>query len=353
MLQQSETNWTSTIVLPNANLQQVIASLNKTGLRIALVCDSDRKLLGVVTDGDIRRALLIGKNLDAPVLQIMQKKPLVVTGNINKSELLRLMSLNMIHQIPIINSENRLIGLHVLDNILTPKVHENSVFIMAGGFGKRMGNRTDKVPKPMLQIGGKPMLEHIIMRAVAEGFHKFVISIFYLPDTIRDYFGDGSRLNVEISYIHEKEPLGTAGALSLLSPRPELPFIVTNGDVISDIRLTEMLAYHSKNKAKATMAVRQHEWQNPFGVVHTKGLMISSFEEKPIYRSYVNAGIYVLEPEALDFLVPQQKCDMPVLFERMQQDHQSTIVFPMHESWMDVGRPEDLFRANDVIMDKK
>ena len=159
---------------------------------------------------------------------------------------------------------------------------------------------------------------------------------------IEEYFGDGSNWQVQIDYLREESPLGTAGAIGMLNPRPETPFLVTNGDVLTDIRYGELLDFHSRHGAVATMAVRQHEWQHPFGVVHTRGVDIVGFEEKPISRSHINAGVYVLQPEALDMLNADEYCDMPTLFGRLQERAARTIVYPMHEPWLDVGRPGDL-----------
>ena len=189
------------------------------------------------------------------------------------------------------------------------------------------------------------MLEHIIERARAEGFQRFVLAIHYLGHMIEDYFGDGSRWQVQIDYLREKSPLGTAGAVGLLNPRPETPFLVSNGDVLTDIRYGELLDFHTRHGAAATMAVRLHEWQHPFGVVRTNGVDIVGFEEKPIARNHINAGIYVLEPIALDALSAGEPCDMPTLFSRLQERTARTIVYPMHEPWLDVGRVDDLKRA--------
>ncbi|MEX0287218.1 MAG: nucleotidyltransferase family protein [Paracoccaceae bacterium] len=343
---EPEIHWSDVLVEIETPLREVINVLERTGVRIVLVVAPDRTLLGTVTDGDLRRALLRGAVLDTVVSEIMFKTPIVVNADMPRETVLNLMSVNKIHQMPIVDEENRVIGLHIWDELLTPTSHPNTVVIMAGGFGKRMRPYTENLPKPMLKVQGKPMLEHIILRAAAEGFSRFVISLFYLPDVIRDYFGDGSKWNVRITYVQETEPLGTAGALSLMDPRPEHPFVVTNGDLMTHIRLTDMLEFHKTHNARATMAVRQHEWQHPFGVVKTQGIVISGFEEKPIHRSYVNAGIYVIDPEALDQLQHSAHCDMPTLFARLQDNHELTIAYPMHEAWMDVGRPEDLETAN-------
>jgi len=176
-----------------------------------------------------------------------------------------------------------------------------------------------------------------------------VLSVHYLGHMVEEYFGNGERWQISIDYLREDSPLGTAGAISLLNPQPDLPFLVTNGDVLTDINYAEMLDFHMHHGALATMAVRQHEWQHPFGVVRTKGIEIVGFEEKPIHRTHVNAGIYVLDPEALNVLTKGEACDMPTLFERLQNQGKSTIAYPMHEPWLDVGRPDDLERARLTI----
>jgi NDP-sugar pyrophosphorylase family protein len=217
--------------------------------------------------------------------------------------------------------------------------------IMAGGRGTRLGEHTQDCPKPLLPVGGKPMLEHIIERAKAEGFKHFVLAINYLGHMIEDHFGDGNKLNINIEYLRENTPLGTAGALGLLQVCPTEPFLVTNGDVLTDIHYAELLDFHIRHNAAATMAVRLHEWQNPFGVVKTDGVDIVGFEEKPVVRSHINAGIYVLEPNVLNSIGVNEHCDMPTLFGRVQERQARTIVYPMHEPWLDVGRPADLAKA--------
>jgi NDP-sugar pyrophosphorylase family protein len=192
------------------------------------------------------------------------------------------------------------------------------------------------------------MLEHIIQRAKAEGFRRFVIAIHHLGHMIEDYFKDGNQFDVQIDYLRETSPLGTAGALSMLLPHPDMAFVVTNGDVISDIRYGELLDFHERNKACGTMAVRPHEWQHPFGVVQMRGIDIVGFDEKPVSRTHINAGIYVLSPLALTCLAKDFACDMPMLFERLHSSGLRTIAYPMHEPWFDVGRPEDLNRVNSL-----
>jgi NDP-sugar pyrophosphorylase family protein len=241
------------------------------------------------------------------------------------------------------------VGLHLWDEIMVPERRPNPIVIMAGGQGSRLRPHTENCPKPLLQVAGKPMLEHIIERARAEGFQNFVLAIHYLGHMIEEYFGDGGRWQTKIEYLREESPLGTAGALGLLTPRPDVPFVVSNGDVLTDIHYGELLDFHRRHSAMATMAVRAHEWQHPFGVVHTKGVDIVGFEEKPISRSHINAGIYVLEPAALDLLGRGDRCDMPALFSRLQQRSMRTIVYPMHEPWLDVGRPDDYTSAQVIL----
>jgi NDP-sugar pyrophosphorylase family protein len=228
------------------------------------------------------------------------------------------------------------------------------MIIMAGGKGTRLMPHTEYSPKPMVAIGGKPMLEHIIERGKSEGFNHFVLAIYHLGQKIEDYFGNGERLGVQIEYLREQSPLGTAGALSLLSPRPESPFVVTNGDVITDIHYGELLDFHERYQASATMAVRVHEWQHPFGVVQTEGVEIIGYVEKPISRSHINAGVYALSPAVLDELNVNMPCDMPTLFNRLQANGKRTIAYPMYEPWLDVGKPDDLAQANvDINLDRK
>jgi NDP-sugar pyrophosphorylase family protein len=262
---------------------------------------------------------------------------------------LHLMQANVIHALPVVDESRRVIGLHLLNELLTPTQRPNLMVIMAGGQGTRLRPHTENCPKPMLPVGGKPMLEHIIERAKSEGFYHFVLAIHYLGHMIEKHFGDGSRWQVRIEYLREDTPLGTAGAIGLLNPRPSLPFMVSNGDVLTDIHYGELLDFHSRHGATATMAVRLHEWQHPFGVVRTKGVDIVGFEEKPVARSHINAGIYVLEPSALDALKAGEHCDMPTLFGRLQEHAARTIVYPMHEPWLDVGREDDLARAQQSI----
>ena len=275
-----ESNWNKTKLPPKATLQQAICSLNETAMQVVLVVRSNDSLLGTVTDGDIRRALLRGFDMNSSIEEIMHRDPLVVPQELSRDTVLQLMHANKIHQIPVVDVERRVVGLHLLDELALTVQYSNLMVIMAGGRGVRLHPHTVDCPKPMLPVGGKPMLEHIILRAKLAGFCNFVLAIHYLGHMIEDYFEDGSLWQVKIDYLREASPLGTAGAIGLLNPRPDAPFLVSNADVLTDIRYGELLDFHLRHRAAATMAVRLHEWQNLFGVVHTKGVDILGFEEK-------------------------------------------------------------------------
>lgn len=344
--------WRKALLPVDSTLQQAIRNLEESSLQITLAVSPDGTLVGTLTDGDIRRGILRGVNLNDSIQEIIFRGPLVVPPQLGRETVLQIMQANKIHQLPIVDAERRVVGLHLWDELLTPAKRENLMLIMAGGKGIRLRPHTENCPKPMLLVSGKPMLEHIIERAKAEGFQKFVIALHYLGHMIEEYFGDGSRFNVEIEYLREDSPLGTAGALGLLSPLPESPFVVSNGDVLTDIRYGELLDFHHRHGALATMAVRLHEWQHPFGVVRTKGVDIIGFEEKPVSRSHINAGIYVIEPSTLKLIASGEQCDMPALFNRLQELGQRTIVYPMHEPWLDVGREDDLVQARSEQREK-
>lgn len=341
----SQEGWRNALLPIESTLKDAIRNLDKSGMQIALVVTPEGALAGTLTDGDIRRGLLRGLNLNSAIDEVIQRKPLIVPPLLSRDSVLQLMQINKIHQLPVVDKDRRVVGLHLWDELMAPRQRLNLMVIMAGGQGTRLRPHTENCPKPLLPVGGKPMLEHIIERAKAEGFQRFVMAIHYLGHMIEDYFGDGGRWQVQINYLREKVPLGTAGAIGLLNPRPDVPFLVSNGDVLTDVRYGELLDFHNRHGASATMAVRLHEWQHPFGVVRTRGVDIIGFEEKPIARSHINAGIYVLDPRALDSLHAGEHCDMPTLFSRLQERTERTIVYPMHEPWLDVGRPDDLERA--------
>jgi dTDP-glucose pyrophosphorylase len=348
-----ERNWRSALVLESATLKEAAENLTMSTLKICLIIDGDGRLIGTISDGDIRRGLLRGLMLASSIQEIVKKNPLVVPAGVCKELIRQIMAANQIQQIPEVDEKNRVLALHTWDEFSAPKSLANTMVIMAGGKGSRLRPHTEACPKPMLPVGGKPMLEHIVERAKLDGFSNFIFAVHYLGHMVEDYFGDGNRFNVKIEYLKEKEPLGTAGALSLLINKINAPFIVTNGDVITDIRYGELLDFHIRHDAMATMAVRLHEWQHPFGVVQMNGLEITGFEEKPINRTHINAGVYALNPSALNILEKNSHCDMPILFERLQAQSQRIVAYPMHEPWLDVGRPEDFLSISKQYINDK
>lgn len=337
--------WRQALIPPEATLQDAIRNLDDTALQIAIVVEANGTLLGTLTDGDIRRGLLRGLGLASSIESVMAREPLVVPPDLRRDTVLQLMQANKIHQLPVVDAVRRVVGLHLWDELLVPAERTNVAVIMAGGKGTRLLPHTEYCPKPLLPVGGKPMLEHIIERMHADGFRHFVLAIHHLGHLIEDHFGNGSRWGVRIDYLREQSPLGTAGAIGLLDPRPQEPFLVTNGDVLTDIHYGELLDFHRRHGAAATMAVRQHEWQHPFGVVRTRGVDIVGLEEKPVARTHINAGIYVLDPQVFDAMTAGESCDMPALFGRLQERQARTIAYPMHEPWLDIGRVDDLEHA--------
>jgi dTDP-glucose pyrophosphorylase/predicted transcriptional regulator len=345
-MDSSEQLWALTILSVGSSVRQAVQVLNETSLKIVLVVDANEVLVGTISDGDIRRGLLKGLELNSTIDSIVHEDALVVPFGLSREVVLQLMTANKIQQIPIVDENKHVIGLHLWDQINARTARTNIMVIMAGGKGTRLHPQTENCPKPLLPIAGKPILEHIIDHAKVEGFSHFVLAIHYLGHMIEEYFGNGDALGVKIEYLREESPLGTAGALSLLEPLPESPFVVTNGDVLTDIHYGELLDFHIQHNAKATMAVRVHEWQNPFGVVETEGIDIRGYDEKPITRTQINAGVYVLEPSAIRVLSKSLPCDMPTLFDSIRKQEMRTVAYPIHERWLDVGRPEDLMSAS-------
>jgi dTDP-glucose pyrophosphorylase len=337
--------WRSAVLYEDAQIEQAIRNLEETGYQIVLVTDSAGKFLGTLTDGDIRRGMLAGLALNTPIKQMINPKPLIAPVEVSRETVLHIMHANKIHQIPVVDSNGQLVGLHIWSSVISTNQRTNTLVIMAGGMGKRLRPYTDSCPKPMLRVAGKPMLEHIIERAKLNGFSNFIISVNYLAEVITNYFGNGRQFNVSINYVHETEPLGTGGSLSLIDPIPNDPIVITNGDVLTHVNYAEILDFHLNNQSVATMAVRNFEWQHPFGVVNTNGADIIGIDEKPTSRTLVNAGIYVLSPQAVAQLQPQTYCDMPSLFQKLMANNHKTIVFPMHEPWIDVGREADYLVA--------
>ena len=338
-------DWKQTILHESSSIRDVITKLNENGLQIVLIVSSQQKLIGTITDGDIRRGILMGFDLNVNVGAVMNSKFLSVNDSSPLSEVRTKMRKFKIHQIPVLNEKGNVVGMHFWGNLNENLIKENTFVVMAGGKGKRLSQFTQNCPKPMLKIGEKPILQHILEHAIDEGFRDFVFSINYLGSQIESYFENGEKFGVEINYLRESSPFGTAGSLSLLKKRNNLPIVVTNGDVLSDISYSQMIDYHSRSGVAATMATRLHRWQNPFGVVETREMYVIGYIEKPIIESQTNAGIYVLEHSLLSRLPVETYIDMPNFLEGLREKGDKVIAYPLHESWTDIGYPEDLANA--------
>jgi dTDP-glucose pyrophosphorylase len=342
----------SCTVAAAASVKDVVESLTLSGLRLCLVVDEHSKLFGIVSDGDIRRGLLAGKGLDDPVVEIMNRGFASAPDALGLVDLVSQARAKEISHIPLVDAEGRVTGLFV-DQIDGGISHlPNVVVIMAGGMGMRLRPLTETTPKPMLSVAGKPMVQHTIEALRSEGFRDIVISLNYLGEQIEQHFGDGADFGVNISYVTEKEPLGTAGALSLISQTFTDPVVVVNGDLLLLAKISDMLEYHQSHEAEITVGVKVLDTQIPFGVVEVDGSRVMGITEKPVYRDFVNAGVYVLEPRIVEGLTAGARIDMPELVETAIA-REAVVAFPLHETWIDMGRPADLRRAEDEHRGRK
>jgi dTDP-glucose pyrophosphorylase len=339
-------NWRDVLLPPSARLGEVLARIDSAGYQIALIVDREERLLGVVTDGDVRRAILQDVPLSSPVSLVMNGSPVTARQGIGVREQLAAMRRHVVHQLPIVNERNVVVGLVLIDDLIGASDRPNWAVLMAGGLGSRLRPLTESVPKPMLVVRGKPLLENILENLVNEGFRRFFVSVNYRADMIMNHFGDGSSWGIEISYLREDARLGTAGALSLLPAAPPHPLIVMNGDLLTRASVSSLLEFHQAHGSAATMAVREYDLQVPYGVVHTDGERITAVEEKPVQKFFINAGIYVLSPQALAHIPRDCSFDMPTLFERLNASGALTMAFPLREFWLDIGRVEDYVQAN-------
>jgi len=334
------------LIEPTSTILDAVKAIDRGHMQIALVVDSERRLLATVTDGDVRRGLLRGVSLEAPVSEIMRKNPAAARVEDGRDGALRLMQHLTIHQVPILDGEDHVIGLEQIDNYVSSQTRENWIVLMAGGLGVRLRPLTESIPKPMLPVGGRPLLESIIRNIKDQGYRRFFISVNHCRRVVQDHFGDGSRLDITIEYLIENESLGTAGALSLL-PLPSQPIIVMNADLLTAAGFDHLLKFHADQRVEATMCAREFISQVPYGVIRFDGTRLTEIEEKPTQRYFVNAGIYVLSPSVFDLIIKDQPLDMPDLFSNLIARQRPAAVFPIREYWMDIGRMDDLQRARD------
>ncbi|MBR9911616.1 MAG: CBS domain-containing protein [Gammaproteobacteria bacterium] len=344
-------NWQNAVIDSDCSIIDALKVIDREATQAAFVVDDQRRLKGLVTDGDIRRGLLADIGLTQPVSKVMNSTPLSCKEDDSSASILRLMEAKKIVHMPILDSFGTLINVLSMQDLIRKPRHDNPVLLMAGGFGSRLYPLTEKCPKPMLNVGKQPILQTILESFIDSGFHQFYISTHYLSDVIREHFGDGSRWDVSIRYIHEAEPLGTAGALGLLpGDLPDLPMIIMNGDILTKIDFSRLLAYHQESNADATLCVRQHEYQVPYGVVQSNDFKISNIEEKPVSRFYINAGIYVLNAELVGGVIKDEYCDMPTLLNRKAEQGGNVFMYPLDEYWLDVGRINDFEQAQQDVL---
>lgn len=328
-------------------MRKAIEVIDRSGLKIAIVISEDQKLIGVVTDGDIRRALLAGHGLDTPVSEFMRKNPRSALIGTERSALLNRLRHEQILHLPLVDEAGVLHDLAYLPAFEHLPKQENQVIIMAGGLGTRLRPLTENVPKPLVLVGGRPLIDSIIDNLVSQGLTDITLCVNYLGHMLEDHLGNGSKLGARLSFVREEQRMGTAGALSLLPSVPTQSFFVMNGDILTTVDFQAMLDFHKSSDAVASMAVNNFTYEVPFGVAEVSGRHLIGLREKPKHNFLVNAGIYLLEPEVLSHVPANQFYDMTSLFERLLEQNLQAAVFPVREHWLDVGRPEDLVKANN------
>jgi dTDP-glucose pyrophosphorylase len=343
-------DWRTLLISPDVSLVEAVEQLDRGAKRILVVVDETDSLLGTLTDGDVRRSLIRRIDLTTPVSMVMNTSPRCATVKWSRTRLLSFMEQTDLLQLPIINEQNKVINICFLYDLLKKPRVDNPVCIMAGGFGTRLKPLTDACPKPMLKVGDKPILEIILDRFIAAGFWNFYISTHYMADMIKNYFGDGKERDVQIRYLNEAEPLGTAGALSLL-PTEEIlsPLILMNGDLLTNLDFLSLLAEHESRDADLTICLRQYEQQIPFGVVNTEDGWVRSIVEKPIHKYHVNAGIYVIEPDVIASIAQDQRIDMPTVVSDLIKQDKPVSYFEVNDDWLDIGRLDDFNKAQRIV----
>lgn len=340
-------NCKKVLLNPTSTIKEALKVINDGAMQIALVVDVEDKLLGILTDGDIRRAFLNDFELSDAIEDIIYKTPTVCKISDTKEKILEIAISKKLYQIPIVDDDGRLVGVEEVDELLKLNQKSNKVVLMVGGLGTRLRPLTDNIPKPMLKVGNKPILETIIANFKKYGFVNIILCVSYKSEVIIDYFKDGSEFGVNIEYVHEDKRMGTAGALSLIRDKLNESFFVMNGDLLTNINFERMMEYHLSNKSIATMGVREYDFQVPYGVVNVDGKDILSIEEKPVHKFFVSSGVYVLNSKSLAFVPEDEFYDMPTLFEKVIEKKLKSVSFPIYEYWLDIGRIEEYEKAND------
>lgn len=338
-------SWEQTLIGPDEALEVALNSINASGRGICLVVDGDRRLLGTLSDGDVRRAVIAGATLQTPCREVMNARPTSIAAGASRRAILAELRDRQFRHLPILQ-DGVVVGLAMPTDFLSAPDRPNRIVIMAGGKGERLAPLTLDTPKPMLKVGPRPVLETIVRTFAEQGFRRFFLSINYKADQIEDHFGDGSDFGLEIDYLRETRPLGTCGALSLM-PRPvDGPFILANGDVLMHIDYYALVEAHEASGADLTVVVREHRIQVPFGVVESGDNVVLSITEKPTFAYPVNAGLYVLSETALDLIPGDHPMDMPDLLTLMLARGMKVRSQRDDGYWIDIGRMSDYSRAN-------
>ena len=330
----------------NASIKEALEVIDKGAIKVAVVLSDDGLLLGMLNDGDIRRALLKGMSLGDSIAGIINKHPVVANINDTKERILELANEKKLHQIPII-SNGKLIGIQDIREFLAPKNKPNKVILMVGGLGTRLRPLTNDVPKPMLDVGNKPILHTIVENFAKYGYTDIIMCVNYKSEIIKEYFGNGDKFGVKIEYVLENQRMGTAGALSLLQKRPKDDFFVMNGDLLTNVNFEYLHEYHKDSNALASICIRKYEMQVPYGVVNVRANKVTSIEEKPTQSFFVSAGIYMFSPIVLDFIPKGVFYDMPTLFGELLKQGFAVYPFFIREYWLDIGKMDEYRRAND------
>ncbi|NRA87029.1 MAG: CBS domain-containing protein [Rhizobiales bacterium] len=341
------TNYKNIIINQQYTIKQAMQAIDEGAKKFVLVMDDSNKLLGTLTDGDIRRGLLNNLSLSAVVKELINYDPIVFKQGSDNHLMIQRAKDNGIVEIPVVNKDGLLLGF---EPIVTPQivtVKSNKVVLMVGGMGTRLRPLTNDIPKPMLQVGDRPILQTIIESFIKHGFHQFLLSVSYKSEVIIDYFGDGTKYGVSIEYIYEEKRMGTAGALGLMRDHLTKDFFVMNGDLLTNVNFDHMFKFHQLGNSSATMGVREYDYQVPYGVVKVDDNQIIGIEEKPIQQFYVNGGVYVLHHKMLDLVPHDAYFDMPTLFEKAIEKKRKCVAYPIRQYWLDIGRLEEFEKANN------
>ncbi len=333
------------LVAETASIREVTETVNRNRIGIVLVVDRRGVLLGTVTDGDIRRAILANVDFSGPVTKIMCRKPILVTAGADPKKIRSLMEEYRLHHIPLVDEQKRPVSLYHVEQFLEKPEGFSMAVVMAGGEGQRLRPITDSIPKPMIPVQDRPVLEHTLARLVESGVRKLYISVNYKAEMIDKYFGDGSAFGVKIEYLRENEKLGTVGSLRLLPEIPRGPFLVLNGDVLTTADFKSFLSFHTSHRSVLTVAAAEYRLQVPYATMKLGNHYLLNMEEKPEFRFHCNAGIYAVEPEVLRFIPEQGACHMTTVIDELLHSGLPISVFPLYEYWIDIGNPDDLKRA--------